>query len=568
MANLFCSSCGTEYRRIGQEYCAMCGAPSDSQKANEPEVFAPQFHEFTPSAIADFAEGVFSFHNANLDIVIGSSERWFPGEYVPAEKIAKKVDGGIPQWSAEWSVNQNFTDGEEFFDGYESILWEDSKFGQRFISLLEAAGAHVSHGYYGRTVEFDNPAGGKEVVALSTPIDLYSGIWALSDGSRFIQKGQVFKSKRDGHEIVYWNIDALINSRASLGPVSKSASHLLHIPHLLQVATYLAETPFPSPLSGSLGIFRRENTFGEGNSNPPRPATRFQKDGIAWSLVTTNGQNQAIGLWAPELYQHGYIFTDSMSDEEISLAIPGVCDGLPKIMEILVDGYANWPADSDLNFQLSLGSGSSQCEDGKFYKYGLYIPGQIYGPLCARSYDRYNEIYEIQEELERKGNVEEFLEGLSEYKFLSDFGIGSIICHSANTYAVGATAGLLEETPEELLQYFIDIDVDSQAMNALSNLMIFYIQRKDFKAADRYIDRALALTERPGPNLEILSHFQSWDGAMEVEITLEILESALTVKENLRDKKGLRSVAEYALEYCGKKAPGSELVQRAEKLLK
>jgi hypothetical protein len=55
---------------------------------------------------------------------------------------------------------------------------------------------------------------------------------------------------------------------------------------------------------------------------------------------------------------------------------------------------------------------------------------------------------------------------------------------------------------------------------------------------------------------------------MEVEISLEILESALTVKENLRDKKGLRSVAEYTLQYCAKKAPESELVQRAEKLLK
>jgi hypothetical protein len=257
-----------------------------------------------------------------------------------------------------------------------------------------------------------------------------------------------------------------------------------------------------------------------------------------------------------------------MSDEEISMAIPAVCDGLPKILEILVDGYANWPADSDLNFQLSLGSGTSQCDDGEFYKYGLYIPGQIYGALCARSYERYDEIYAIQEELERKGNVEEFLEGLSEYKFLSDFGIGSIVCHSANTYAVGATAGSLEPSPEKMLKYFIDVDVDSQGMNAMSNLIIDYMHRKDYKAADSYLDRALLMTERPGPNLETVSHFHSWDGGLEVAITLEILESALTIKEALGDKTGLRKIAERTLEYCGKKAPESELIQRAEKLLK
>lgn len=546
----------------------MCGAPSSLQESHESEDFDPHSHSFTPSAIADFAEGVFSFRNANLDIVIGASERWFTGQYLPAEKIAEKIQGGIPAWSAEWSVHQYFRDGEDFFDGYESILWEDSQFGQRFMALLQDAGAHVSHGYYGRTVEFDKPNGNKEVVALSTPIDLYSGMWALSDGSRFMQKGQVFKSKSDGHEIVYWNIDALINSRYSLVPESSSASHLLHIPHLMQVATYLAETPFPSPLSGSLGIFRRENTFGEGNSNPPRPVTRFQRDGIAWALITNNRQNQAIGLWAPELYQHGYVFTDSMSDQEISLAIPGVCDGLPKIMEILVDGYANWPSDSDLNFQLSLGSGSSQCEDGEFYKYGLYIPGQIYGGLCARSYERYNEIYKFHEQHTQKGDTEKFLEGLSEFKFLADFGVGSIACHSANTYAAEAIESSHYEISEEMLKYFSELDVDSQAMNALSNLILLHLHRKELEAANSYIDRALTLTKRPGPNLETVSHFQGWDGELEKEITLEILESALTVKEELRDKKGLRKVAEYTLEYCREKIPESELIERAEKLLK
>ena len=568
MTNLFCTSCGTEYRRIGQEYCAMCGAPSDSNSASSSEPFDPQSFSFNPRPFDGFGDGVFSFHNANLEIVIGSSERWFAGEYTPAEKIAKKIEGGIPEWSSEWSLNEHFTDGQDFFNDFEAILWENSKFGARFISLLKAAGAHVDHGYYGRTVVYDKEDGTKEVIPLSTPIDIYSGIWALSDGTRFIQKGQAFKSKLDGHEIVFWNIDALINSRASLVPVNNSASHLVLIPHLLQVATYLAETPFPSPLSGSLGLFRREATFGEGNVNPPRPATRFQKDAISWGLVTNKGENQAIGLWAPELYQHGYVFTDSMSDEEISAAIPAVCDGLPKILEILVDGYANWPEDSELNFQLSLQSGSSQCEDEEFYKYGLYVPGQIYGALCNRSIERYNELYAQQDALEKQGKTNEVLDGLMDFKYLADFGMGSIICHSANTYSFNVIPKSLELNPEEMLKYFKDIDVDSQGTNAISNLLLHFIYRKNFKEADSYIDEALAMSERPGPNLETVSHFHNWDGSFEIEITLEILESALTIKEALGDKKGVRKIAEHTLDYCTKKAPDSELIERAEKLLK
>ena len=568
MTDLYCSSCGTEYRRVDQEFCAMCGAPSDLSGSSKSDLFDLQGFNFHPRAMEGFDNGVFSFHNANLNLVVGAAERWFEGTSAPAEKIAKRVSGEIPPWSTEWSVNQNFTDGEDFFNGYEAILWENSDFGQRFIALLKAAGAHVDHGYYGRTAVFDKEDGTKEVLPLSTPIDIYSGIWALSDGTRFIQKGQVFQSKRDGHEIVFWNIDALVNSRPSLTSVDNSASHLLNIPHLLQVATYLAETPFPSPLTGSFGIFQRAQSFGEGNSNPPRPVTRFLRNGIAWGLMRTNGQNQAIGLWAPELYQHGYIFTESMSDDEISLAIPAVCDGLPKILEVLVDGYANWPADSDLNFQLSLGSGSSQCEDEEFYKYGLYVPGQIYGALCNRSIERYNELYEQQDALEKQGKTNEVLDGLMDFKYLADFGMGSIICHSANTYSFNVIPKSLELNPEEMLKYFKDIDVDSQGTNAISNLLLHFIYRENFKEADSYIDEALAKSERPGPNLETVSHFHNWDGSFEIEITLEILESALTIKEALGDKKGVRKIAERTLDYCTKKAPHSELIERAEKLLK
>lgn len=544
MTNFFCTSCGTEYRRIGQEFCAMCGTPSDPQGLAAENEFDPHVHQFSPQKIDGYGEGVFSFHNANLEIVIGSSERWFDGN------------------------ESYFTDGEDFFGSFESILWEDSKFGQRFISLLEAAGAHISHGYYGRTAVFDREDGTQEVVPLSNPIDLYSGIWSLSDGSPFIQKGQVFKSKEDGREIVFWNIDALVNSRYSLTSIEKSASHQLHIPHLLQVATYLAETPFPSPLAGSFGMFQRKDSFGEDNQNPPRPVTRFQRDGIALNLVRSNGQNQAIGLWAPELYQHGYVFTDSMTDEEISSAIPAVCDGLPRILEILVDGYANWPEDSELNFQLSLGSGSSQCEDEEFYKYGLYVPGQVYGALCSHSTERYNQIYVRQEALKENGKFDEFIVGLSDFKYLADFGMGSISCHSANTYSFNAISMSLELNPEEMLKYFKDIDVDSQGTNAISNLILYYVKHKKFKAADSLIDEALVMSERPGPNLETVSHFHNWDGDFETAIALEILESALTIKEELGDTKGLRKIAERTLGYCEKKSPQSDLVARAEKLLK
>lgn len=102
----------------------------------------------------------------------------------------------------------------------------------------------------------------------------------------------------------------------------------------------------------------------------------------------------------------------------------------------------------------------------------------------------------------------------------------------------------------------------------MANLLSHFVARKNYKAADKYLERALALAERPGPNLETLSYFQSWDGDLEIEITLEILGNALEIKIGLRDKKGTRDIAQRILDYCQKYAPDSELLERAKGFVK
>ncbi len=565
MSSKFCINCGEQLKSLEQKFCSMCGAPTSTESLGGGVDLLK--YDFKGNKFEEFSEDAFTFRNANVLLVSATSENWFQGVTTPAEKIAKEFSGALPEWAEKYELNPYFLDGLDFFEQYEPVLWESSSFGKRFIKALESRGAHIGHGYLGRQIEIQNPDGKSELVPISRPIDLMSGRWGLSDGTEFVQKGLVFKSKKDGREIVYWHIDALVNSRPSINSHSESISHRVLIPHMLQVATYLAETAFPSALAGSMSLVSRESLYGENLSNIPRPVTRFLIDDYCLGLSKTAMGSQAIAYWAPEVFQHGYVFEQSMTDEEIFASLPVVCDGLPKIAEIIVDGYSNWPEGSDLDFQLSLLSDITKCEDDDFYRHGAFIPGIIYGKLVERGIEFYNDKYRqlglgIQEN--NDDLIDQALNGLNSIAMI---GPGSIFLHAVNSF----TATILEleiDVPiDDMLEWCSYIDVDSQGLNSLSNLLVSKIAAKSFREADQLLVRALNMAKRPGPNLETVSHFQPWDGSEEVSIVVEIYESALEIKSQLGKTSEMKEIALDIVAYCEKKELQNSLLETARQIL-
>jgi hypothetical protein len=397
-------------------------------------------------------------------------------------------------------------------------------------------------------------------------MDLITGRWGLSDGTEFAQIGQVFKSKQDGSEVVYWHFDAFANTRYSLFSPAKDISARVSIPRYLQVAAYLAETPFPSALAGSMGMNSRGGLFGPGE-NLPRPLIRHQRDGIAIGLFKNAQGIQAISYWAPELYQFGYAFSDQMSDEEIYDSLPSVCDGIPKIAEIIVDGFAHWLPNSDLDFQACLMSDFTLGSEYAIYEAGALVPGVLYGQLCERSTAVYNQIEVMTRQAINEGDNETFDSCLNVLETLFEFGIGSISSHAANTFASYLIERGIGIDIDLMLEYFSTIDVDSQGVNALSNLILSKIKQNKFIEADNLLGAALEKCEAAGPNLDTLSHFTVWDGSNEEPIFIEIFESALLVKAELRDKTGLRGVANQVVEYCKKRSIEPEVLATAKKYL-
>lgn len=109
--------------------------------------------------------------------------------------------------------------------------------------------------------------------------------------------------------------------------------------------------------------------------------------------------------------------------------------------------------------------------------------------------------------------------------------------------------------------------MDSQGVNALSNLILSKIKQERFSEADKLLKVALEKCKAAGPNLNTLSYFTAWDGSNEEPIFIEIFESALLVKAQLGKKAGLREVANQVVEYCGKRSIEPDVLATAQQYL-
>jgi hypothetical protein len=575
-----CVECGFAITIANCKFCPTCGTTLNDSSTDTDL----QSYTFTPRELEGLKPNSLSFRNSWSKGVQFNSEAWFPGPNRTIKEIAAAKNISLPEWIPEdFSLGTWFGDEGSYLAEYEPINWEQSRFGKRFVDQLNARGLALVHGNISTRVAAE--VEGKNLdLAISDEIDLYTGRWTLSDGSEFLQKGQIFQNRKTKEEIVFWHIDALASSRPTLSYDTFDISKLVMIPHLLQSACYLAETPFPST---NMVSFSRSIASENADISKLRPAVRFQRDAYLLGLfpssalslsqdtrvdgrVPTDGRLASLAVWAPELIQFGYIFKESMSDQEIYELLRVACDGLPKILEILTDGYCNWPTGTELDFQASLLSDAAFASEEDDFCSGKWIPGTIYSQLFKRGLDLYDTSYEsLQKSLERK-DASGTKESLKSLENIARRGTGSIFLHAANTLAHTAIENDIElDSPIEAMLYvFKEIDVDSQGFNALSNLILLKTRRGFYFDAVKFIEQALPLCLRRFPNLNTKSHFTSIDGSNEISIAEEVYENALICFGMLAKKEDLLSTMNQIRDFCREHKSSPLQIEKFETLFK
>lgn len=557
-----CIECGFAIRVANSKFCPTCGAALNVS----PIDFDLDSHSFAPKKMEGLEPGSISFRNSWSKGVQYNSESWFPGPNKSANEIAEDRNFTLPEWIPEnFSLSEWFSDSDAYFEQYEPINWEDSIFGKRFINQLDARGLALVHGNISTRVTTE--VEGKRLdLAISDEIDLYTGRWALSDGSEFLQKGQIFRNLNSKKEIVFWHIDALAKSRPSFNSEHFNVSKQIMIPHLLQSACYLAETPFPST---SMVTFSRSIASENADISKLRPAIRIQSDAFLQGLFPANalsfsgdngigggnasqGRLASLAVWTPELVQFGYIFQESMTDQEIYELLRIACDGLPKVLEILTDGYCNWPKGTDLDFQASLLSEAALAPEEEDFCSGKWIPGQLYGEFFKRSIDLYDATYSLLQKSLEKSDTSSVVSCFRNLEKIARRGIGSIFLHAANTLAHSSIENDIEvDSPiEQMLKVFKGIDVDSQGLNALSNLILLKTRLGFYYDGVKLVEEASPLCERKLPNLNTKSHFTSLDGSYETSIVEEIYENALICYGMLGNKEKLSNMLQQIRDFC------------------
>jgi tetratricopeptide (TPR) repeat protein len=243
-------------------------------------------------------------------------------------------------------------------------------------------------------------------------------------------------------------------------------------------------------------------------------------------------------------------------------ALITVLDALPKVADILADGYCNWPPESDLDFQASALSDISIFDDSStadFHR-GIIIPGPLYTELNVRTMQAYDACSRAFHEAIAKNDSEALDVLLPALHNIIALGTGAIVSHAANTffYSVynnqSAFPVLAGETLEEwlaysenLLRYIALQDIDSQNANALSNLATLLSDRGDYKSALRCIEDALEiLANRDDTKTVSLAWQPGYIANLSIELELYISKASIFMEQDKHDKA--RELAEKVIQ--------------------
>ena len=485
----------------------------------------------------EFGPEAFTFRHANILMTIAMAKNWLgDDECISATKFYKdlKIDD-VPDWAQEIEVHKSLVNTDRYFEKATRIGWSESKIGKKFQEQAERVGA-LTH-------------------LMPSPQDLsqdiLAGNWKLCDGTTLIQMGEVWKDNSNGQEFIYWHIDALVRTRPPILKPENDLATKLYLPYLFQSASYLSESPFPST---PIVMKSREAQFGYTDKKDiPKIAIHTENNCRNFGTTYEGDQMQAIFLWTPQITRYGYVFEDKDIHGTMDEALITVFDALPKVGDILADGYCNWGPDSELSFQASCFADRSLFSPEEYAPIfiGEYVPGSIYAELDFRALHVYNNSYQAFYEGMQEDNEELVNAGMGGFYDLINNGCGSSVGHSVNALIFAQfnnPESFLGEKSEPryqewlhdskmFLKFVTKFDIDFQNANAYSNLALIHIDEGEFAEAQKCVTAGLHILETANPNKSVSLLWESNPKAI-LPIKLELMMHQVSIHME-KDEKAL-----------------------------
>ena len=485
----------------------------------------------------EFGPEAFTFRHANILMTIAMAKNWLgDDECISATKFYKdlKIDD-VPDWAQEIEVHKSLVNTDRYFEKATRIGWSESKIGKKFQEQAERVGA-LTH-------------------LMPSPQDLsqdiLAGNWKLCDGTTLIQMGEVWKDNSNGQEFIYWHIDALVRTRPPILKPENDLATKLYLPYLFQSASYLSESPFPST---PIVMKSREAQFGYTDKKDiPKIAIHTENNCRNFGTTYEGDQMQAIFLWTPQITRYGYIFEEKDISGTMDEALITVFDALPKVGDILADGYCNWGPDSELSFQASCFADRSLFSPEEYAPIfiGEYVPGSIYAELDFRALHVYNNSYQAFYEGMQEDNEELVNAGMGGFYDLINNGCGSSVGHSVNALIFAQfnnPESFLGEKSEPryqewlhdskmFLKFVTKFDIDFQNANAYSNLALIHIDEGEFAEAQKCVTAGLHILETANPNKSVSLLWESNPKAI-LPIKLELMMHQVSIHME-KDEKAL-----------------------------
>ena len=485
----------------------------------------------------EFGPEAFTFRHANILMTIAMAKNWLgDDECISATKFYKDLKiNDVPDWAEEIEVHKSLVNTDRYFEKATRIGWSESKIGKKFQEQAERVGA-LTH-------------------LMPSPQDLsqdiLAGNWKLCDGTTLIQMGEVWKDNSNGQEFIYWHIDALVRTRPPILKPENDLATKLYLPYLFQSASYLSESPFPST---PIVMKSREAQFGYTDKKDiPKIAIHTENNCRNFGTTYEGDQMQAIFLWTPQITRYGYVFEEKDIHGTMDEALITVFDALPKVGDILADGYCNWGPDSELSFQASCFADRSLFSPEEYAPIfiGEYVPGSIYAELDFRALHVYNNSYQAFYEGMQEDNEELVNAGMGGFYDLINNGCGSSVGHSVNALIFAQfnnPESFLGEKSEPryqewlhdskmFLKFVTKFDIDFQNANAYSNLALIHIDEGEFADAQKCVTAGLHILETANPNKSVSLLWESNPKAI-LPIKLELMMHQVSIHME-KDEKAL-----------------------------
>ena len=485
----------------------------------------------------EFGPEAFTFRHANILMTIAMAKNWLgDDECISSTKFYKDLKiNNVPDWAEEIEVHKSLVNTDRYFEKATRIGWSESKIGKKFQEQAEKVGA-LTH-------------------LMPSPQDLsqdiLAGNWKLCDGTPLIQMGEVWKDNSNGQEFIYWHIDALVRTRPPILKPENDLATKLYLPYLFQSASYLSESPFPST---PIVMKSREAQFGYTDKKDiPKIAIHTENNCRNFGTTYEGDQMQAIFLWTPQITRYGYIFEEKDIRGTMDEALITVFDALPKVGDILADGYCNWGPDSELSFQASCFADRSLFSPEEYAPIfiGEYVPGSIYAELDFRALHVYNNSYQAFYEGMQEDNEELVNAGMGGFYDLINNGCGSSVGHSVNALIFAQfnnPESFLGEKSEPryqewlhdskmFLKFVTKFDIDFQNANAYSNLALIHIDEGEFAEAQKCVTAGLHILETANPNKSVSLLWESNPKAI-LPIKLELMMHQVSIHME-KDEKAL-----------------------------